>query len=185
MPPITFLCLQGFTRVALHFVPFYFVPFNFVPVHFVPFISSRSFRPVHFVPSYISSPVISSPVISPPWSFRPLELNLQRKPRKRDLFKMYNFLCTFSRSCCRLPIIGQMTNNGLSYDNGDMWDTCIKCCTCVTVNKFEYNEMRPQAVLNVILNSDNFLRCKFTVGATSCLICKTDKIHILRLFCGI
>jgi hypothetical protein len=55
---------------------------------------TRSFHPCHFVPSYILSPVISSPVISSPghflpWSFRPLELNLQKFiPRERDLFKM-------------------------------------------------------------------------------------------------
>jgi hypothetical protein len=35
-----------------------------------------------------------------------------------------------------------------------------------------------------LVNSDIFLRCKFTVGATTCLICKTDKKYILRLFCG-
>jgi hypothetical protein len=51
---------------------------------------TRSFRPGHFVPSYILTPVISSPVISSPghffpWSFCPLELNLQKFiPRERE-----------------------------------------------------------------------------------------------------
>jgi hypothetical protein len=52
----------------------------------------QSFLPGHFVPSYISSPVILSSVISSPglfvpWSFCPLELNLQ-KFMPKDLFKM-------------------------------------------------------------------------------------------------